>query len=324
MSGSGKKRPPLVAGKRVSKAPATRKKPAGKTAAKKTSRKKTSARKPARRPARRRNPLLALLLRLLRWTGRALWGVGWRAALIVAVLVGAGAAYYYTTLPPLSALVDGRTRGSVTMLDRDGKVFAWRGDQFGGVITADTVSPYLKDAIIATEDKRFYHHFGVSPRGIASAIRINLSNGRGPLSGNGGSTITQQTAKLLCIGVPYVPSSGQTERQYEAQCRKSSLWRKIKEATYALALEARYTKDEILTVYLNRTFLGAGARGFEAASQRYFGRSAANVTPAEAAMLAGLLKAPTRFAPTNNLARSQGRAGVIIGLMRDQGYLTAA
>ncbi len=318
MSGSGRKRPPLVADKRSPKT-AARKKPAKKPA-------KKAARKTAtrRKGTRRRNPLVALIVALLRWPLRLLWRFGWRMAVVVTALIALGVAYDYTSLPPLSKLVDGRTRGSVTMLDRSGQVFAWRGDQFGGVVTAETVSPYLKNAIVATEDKRFYHHFGLSPRGIASAIRINLSHGRGPLSGNGGSTITQQTAKLLCIGVPYDPKSGQTERQYEAQCRKGSLWRKIKEAVYAMALEAKYSKNQILTIYLNRAFLGAGARGFEAAAQRYFGKSAANLTPAEAAMLAGLLKAPTRYAPTNNLARSQGRAGVIIGLMRDQGYLTAA
>ncbi|MGB0855354.1 MAG: transglycosylase domain-containing protein, partial [Pikeienuella sp.] len=95
-----------------------------------------------------------------------------------------------------------------------------------------------------------------------------------------------------------------------------------KEALFAMAMEAKYTKDDILNIYMNRAFLGAGARGFEAASQRYFGKSAAQVNAAEAAMLAGLLKAPTRYAPTNNLSRSQDRAAVIIGLMEDQGYLS--
>ena len=90
---------------------------------------------------------------------------------------------------------------------------------------------------------------------------------------------------------------------------------------YALALEAKYSKDEILTIYLNRAYLGAGARGFEAAAQRYFGKSANEVTPAEAAMLAGLLKAPSDYAPTSDLDRAQDRAEIIIGLMEDQGYL---
>lgn len=219
-------------------------------------------------------------------------------------------------------MLDARARGSVTMLDRDGRVFAWRGEQFGGTITADTVSHHLKNAVIATEDKRFYRHFGLSPRGIASAVRINLREGRGPLSGHGGSTITQQTAKLLCLGNPFDPNGGMSEAEYEADCREGSIRRKVKEAIYAMALELRYSKDDILTIYLNRAYLGSGSRGFEAASQRYFGISAAEVSPAEAAMLAGLLKAPSRYAPTANLKRSQDRATVILGLMADQGYLS--
>ncbi len=239
------------------------------------------------------------------------------------LLVALAVAWQAVNMPPASALLDGRARGSVTLLDRNGQVFAWRGEQFGGQITAEMVSPHLKNAIIATEDRRFYRHFGVDPLGIAGAIRINLSEGRGPFEGNGGSTITQQTAKLLCIGRPYDPERWPSEAAYEADCRRSTLWRKAQEAVYALAMELRYSKDEILTIYLNRAYLGAGTRGFEAAAQRYFGKSAAEVNPAEAAMLAGLLKAPTRFAPTNNLQRARDRANVVIGLMEEQGYLTA-
>ncbi|NCO22473.1 MAG: glycosyl transferase, partial [Rhodobacterales bacterium] len=186
------------------------------------------------------------------------------------------------------------------------------------------VSPNLRNAIVATEDRRFYHHFGVSPRGIASAVKINLSEGRSALSGHGGSTITQQTAKLLCLGVDYDPEVWKSEADYEADCREGSVWRKVKEAVYAFGLEARYSKDEILTIYMNRAFLGAGSRGFEAAAQRYFGKSTTQVSPAEAAMLAGLLVAPTRYAPTNDLERSQRRALTVLRLMEEQGFLTTA
>ncbi|WP_235823780.1 transglycosylase domain-containing protein [Actibacterium lipolyticum] len=238
------------------------------------------------------------------------------------MIIGLAVFYFYASLPPVTEMLDARTRGSVTLLDRDGKVFAWRGDQFGGQITAETVAPALKNAVIATEDKRFYKHFGVSPRGVASAVRINLREGRGPLSGHGGSTITQQTAKLLCLGVPFDATKWKDENAYETDCRRTTMWRKIKEAVYAMAMEARYSKNEVLTIYLNRAYLGAGARGFEAASERYFGKSANEVNAAEAAMLAGLLKAPSTYAPTNNLERAQNRANVIVGLMEDQGYLT--
>jgi 1A family penicillin-binding protein len=313
MSDPRRRKPPLVAERRYPRAASTSKKTA---AAKK---------KPARRKTRRtprKAGLRGILGSVVAFVLRGVWWVTWRATALAAALIGLAVGYQYLSLPDMSALLDGRARGSVTLLDRDGAVFAWRGDQFGGVVTADTVSPHLKNAIIATEDRRFYRHFGVSPRGIASAVRINLSEGRGPLSGHGGSTITQQTAKLLCLGEPYDPASGQTEAQYEADCRRGSLSRKAKEAIYAMAMEVKYTKDEILTIYMNRAFLGAGARGFEAASQRYFGKSAAEVGPAEAAMLAGLLVAPTRFAPTNDLERSQNRAATILRLMNEQGYLS--
>lgn len=333
MAGSRRKKPPLVAEKRYSTgsrrkpAPARRSSPPRKNKAAGKSRRRSTARRSAR-GRRGGGGLSGMLARAVRWLiggiFALLWRITWRVGLVTAILIAIAVTYQYGTLPPARDLLDGRARGSVTLLDRNGQVFAWRGEQFGGVITADTVSPYLRDAIVATEDKRFYRHFGVDPIGIASAIRINLSEGRGPLSGNGGSTITQQTAKLLCLGTPYDPTSGQSEREYEAQCRQTTLWRKVKEAIYAMAMEAKYSKDEILTIYMNRAFLGAGARGFEAASQRYFGKSAAELTPAEAAMLAGLLKAPTRYSPTNDLKRAQNRARVIIDLMESQGYLTAA
>ncbi|MXQ09179.1 PBP1A family penicillin-binding protein [Alphaproteobacteria bacterium GH1-50] len=306
MSGSKKGGSRLVADKRPKKskpAPAAR-----------TKRKRRTSR------SRRRGPIAWLFGGLFRFV----WGIGWRVTALVALAVGGAVLYYAATLPPVTALLDGRSKGSVTLLDRDGEVFAWRGEQFGGQITAETVSPDLKNAIIATEDRRFYRHFGISPRGIASAVRINLSEGRGPLSGHGGSTITQQTAKLLCLGTVYDPASGLTEAEFEADCRRTTIARKIKEAVYAMAMELRYSKDDILTIYLNRAYLGAGSRGFEAAAQRYFGRSANEVLPSEAAMLAGLLVAPTRYAPTANLERSQNRANLILGLMEEQGYLTTA
>ncbi|MDW4551302.1 PBP1A family penicillin-binding protein [Defluviimonas sp. D31] len=315
MSRSGGKKPPMVAERRYSQGAAPKSKPARKPA------RKPKAARP-RRAARGSSWPVRLVTGLAGLIWRVVWGIGWRVGAVVAILVGLATLYFYAQLPPLEQLIDARTRGSVTMLDRDGKVFAWRGETFGGTITADTVSPHLKNAIVATEDKRFYRHLGVSPRGIASAIRINLAEGRGPLEGNGGSTITQQVAKLLCLGVAYDPATWKSESDYEADCRRGSLVRKIKEVPYSLALEAKYGKDDVLTLYINRAYLGAGARGFEAASQRYFGKSANEVNPSEAAMLAGLLKAPSYYAPTNDLGRAQERAALILGLMHDQGYIT--
>ena len=340
MSDSGKRRPRLVADKRYGggKSPKRAKsggggsgrgggKPPRKSPSRKPAVRKATARRaaPKRRSSKsKRNPVVAFFLSIFGWVLGLIWRVLWRLGAVTAALIILAAAISGLTMPPLDELYDGRVRGSVTLLDDTGEVYAWRGDQFGGMVTAETVSPHLRNAIIATEDKRFYRHLGVSPRGIASAIRINLSEGRGPLSGNGGSTITQQTAKLLCFGQSFDPTVWESEAAYEADCRESTLARKAREAIYAVGMEMRYTKDDILTLYMNRAYLGEGTRGFEAASQRYFGKSAANVTPAEAAMLAGLLKAPTRYAPTNNLQRSRDRASVIVRLMEEQGYLSRA
>lgn len=319
MSNSGRKKPLLVAEKRYGKTqppkrkPASKPKPKAKSVAKK--RRSSSARK-------KRHPIVAFFLNILRWIWRVTWAFTWRIGLIVTLILAGAVGYLYTALPDLSDLLDGRARGSVTLLDRNDQVFAWRGDQFGGVVTAEGVSPDLRNAVVATEDKRFYRHFGVSPRGVAGAVRINLREGRGPLSGHGGSTITQQTAKLLCLGVEYNASDWDSEAAYIRDCRQGSLWRKAKEAIFAIAMEVKYSKNDILSIYLNRAYMGGGAYGAEAAAQRYFGKPAAVLNPAESAMLAGLLTAPSTLAPTANLQRSQDRAATILRLMNEQGYLS--
>ncbi|MFL2802917.1 MAG: transglycosylase domain-containing protein [Paracoccaceae bacterium] len=211
-------------------------------------------------------------------------------------------------------LLDARDRGSVTLLDKNGDIFAWRGKQFVGSLRSETVSPTLKKAIISVEDKGFYKHLGISIRGILGAIVINLKEGRGPLQGHGGSTITQQVAKLLCLL--------QSQNKVEQECRKATLARKLMEIPFSIAMEIKYSKDEILSVYLNRVYLGAGSYGFEAASQRYFNKSARVVNLAESAMLAGLLKAPSRFAPTRNLKMATERASTVLSLMVKEGYIT--
>jgi penicillin-binding protein 1A len=322
--GTGRGRSPLVAEKR--NLGGNQRKPAKKAPRKRAPQKAKRGwslfgRRKTARPQRRRG-LLGWLLLPFQIVARVIWAVSWRMGVVGGLFLAGAVAFHYTKLPEYQALLDGRHQGSVTLLDRNGKTFAWRGDQFGGVVTADTVSPHLKNAIVATEDKRFYRHFGISPRGIASAVRINLSEGRGPLSGHGGSTITQQTAKLMCLGVEYDPDIWESEAAYESDCRQSSLWRKGKEAIFALAMEVRYTKNEILSIYMNRAYMGGGAHGVEAAAQRYFGKSANQVNPPEAAMLAGLLTAPSTLAPTNNIERSRNRAATVLRLMEEQGYLS--
>ncbi|NEY90276.1 transglycosylase domain-containing protein [Tabrizicola oligotrophica] len=308
MAGTGKGQRPMVADRRYG--------------VPKSTRKPASAPPPPRKPRKAAKRQGGLISRFFGFLWRLTFGIFWRVMAVTGLIFAGVVFFFYAQLPPVTDLLDGRARGSVTLLDRNDRVFAWRGETFGGQITADNVSPHLLNAVVATEDKRFYQHFGVSPRGIASAIRINLSEGRGPLEGNGGSTITQQVAKLLCLGVVYDQSKWKSEADYEEDCRSGGVYRKLKELPFAVAMEVKYSKEEILTIYFNRAYLGAGARGFEAAAQRYFGISANEVNPAQAAMLAGLLKAPSRYAPTNDLQRAQDRANIIIGLMEEQGYLT--
>ncbi|WP_085863786.1 transglycosylase domain-containing protein [Pseudooctadecabacter jejudonensis] len=311
MTGTRRSKPPLVAEKRSRPAP-KRRKPAA------TSRRTSS------RPAKPRG-VIGTLLWPFKWLLILIWRLFWRGTVVVGAIVGVAVFYYASTLPPIEDLVDGRTRGSVTLLDARGETFAWRGDQFGGMVTADTVSPHLRNAIIATEDKRFYnwYHIGIDFYATAAAMVRNQRLYGNPLRGAGGSSITQQTAKLLCYGRPFDLNAWESETEYEQDCRSTTLWRKIVEATYAMAMETRYTKDEILTIYMNRAYLGAGSRGFEAAAQRYFGISAAEVNAPQAAMMAGLLKAPSSFSPTRNLQTAQDRGATVLRLMREAGYLTA-
>tara|TARA_R110000868_G_scaffold12110_8_gene58734 strand:+ start:1760 stop:3781 length:2022 start_codon:yes stop_codon:yes gene_type:complete len=192
---------------------------------------------------------------------------------------------------------------ALTVLDAEGKEVGSRGGTMAPVVPLGELPPYLIKAFIATEDRRFYDHNGIDMRGIARAMWANIRAGRFV---EGGSTITQQLAKNL-----YLDSD-------------RTLWRKSQEALIALWLEANYTKAEILTTYLNRVYMGAGNYGIDAAAHYYFGKSARDVSLPEAAVLAGLPKAPSRFAPTNDLALAQRRAGVVLSRMVSNSDLTEA
>jgi len=236
-----------------------------------------------------------------------------RASIIFLASAVTTIVYFYLIIPPFEDVLDGRKQGSVTFLDKNGEAFAWRGQQFDQSLRSTNASPYLVQAIISSEDQNFYGHFGVSIRGIIGAIIINLREGRGPLTGHGGSTITQQVAKLLCL---------MNEIKSETNCRQQSIARKILELPFSVALELKFTKPEILSIYMNRVYLGASTTGFEAASQRYFAKSATESSLTEAAMLTALLKAPSRYAPTNNLKLAQSRAAIVIQSMLKQKYIS--
>ncbi|MGD9509934.1 MAG: transglycosylase domain-containing protein [Geminicoccaceae bacterium] len=205
-------------------------------------------------------------------------------------------------LPNTAELFADSAEARVTVLAADGEPIAVRGGR-GSFVPLSAISPWLVDAVVATEDRRFFNHVGIDPIGLARAVVDNLRAGEVVA---GGSTITQQLAKNLYL------------------TPERSLTRKLQELTLALWLEVRLSKKEILTLYLNRAYLGAGAYGAEAASRRYFGKAAADLTLAEAAMLAGLLKAPSALAPTSNLAGARQRATIVLGRMLDEGFITPA
>ena len=155
------------------------------------------------RKASKKEPLSINLRKFSRSAARKLrvlimWFLVRVSILFVAVLLTA-TTYFYTTIPSFETILDGRSKGSVTLLDRYGQTFAWRGKQLDSSLRSTKAAKHLVNAIISAEDRRFFSHFGVSFRGILGAIRINIMEGRHPLKGHGGSTITQQVAKLLCF-----------------------------------------------------------------------------------------------------------------------------
>ncbi len=252
---------------------------------------------------------------MLRKIFKFLFWLSLNVALIVSIILIIAVVNYVNKLPPIAELLDDRKRGSVTLLDQHNTVFAWRGNQFGGILKSNSLNRALHDAIISVEDRTFYSHFGVSIRGILGAIRINLREGRGPFSGHGGSTITQQVAKILCLLKGDINS--------QKHCRRSTISRKLLEIPFALALEYAYSKEDILSIYLNRVYLGSGAYGFEAASERYFNKKSSELSTGEAALLAGLLKAPSRYSPLNNKRLSQARALTVLKIMREQKLISS-
>jgi penicillin-binding protein 1A len=226
--------------------------------------------------------------------------LGLLLALWCAILGGGALAYFALTLPDTNQLITAERRPSVTILAGDGSIIATFGDLFGQPLTLKQMSPYLPKAVIATEDRRFYSHFGIDPVGL---IRAGVTDLRSGHVVQGGSTITQQLAKTVFL------------------TPERSLIRKVREALLALWLEHRFTKDQILEIYLNRVYLGAGTYGVDAASHRYFGKSAAQLNLYESAVIAGLLKAPTRFNPTRDKEKTAARAAQVLDLMVETGTI---
>ncbi len=209
--------------------------------------------------------------------------------------------YCAIDLPDIHQVTQAPRRPSVTVESNDGTVFARYGDLGGDPVTLGTLPPYVPHAIIAIEDRRFYHHFGVDVLGILRALARNVVAGH---TVQGGSTLTQQLAKNLFLS---------PER---------AMKRKVQEMILAVWLEHTYTKNQILTAYLNRVYLGAGAYGIDAAARIYFDKPARALNIREAAIIAGLLRAPSRYSPMHDPAEAIERAKTVLQAMVEEGYIT--
>jgi penicillin-binding protein 1A len=226
-------------------------------------------------------------------------------SLVLALWAGIAAVgslvFVASTLPPIQSLEVPKRPPTIEIVGLDGKPLVMRGEMSGTDVSIKELPPYLPKAFIAIEDRRFYSHIGVDPVGLARAVVANVLR-RGV--SQGGSTITQQLAKNLFL------------------TQNRTLWRKMQELVLALWLEHKFSKAEILELYLNRVYFGSGAYGVEAAAQRYFGKSARQVKVAEAAMLAGLVKSPSRLAPSRNPNGAERRAQAVLTAMAELGFVT--
>jgi penicillin-binding protein 1A len=236
---------------------------------------------------------------------------GWKRAVNelvsegLTLAVGGFAVLYIVAIPALTEFDENRittSKYAVTFVDRNGTEIGRRGILRSDAVPLEEIPDHLIKATLATEDRRFYDHFGID---VLGTFRALIENARANEVVQGGSSITQQLAKNLFLS------------------NERSLQRKIKEAFLALLLEARYTKPQILKMYLDRAYLGGGAFGVEAASQFYFGKSVRDINLAESAVLAGLFKAPTKYAPHINLPASRARTNEVLNNLVEAGYMSA-
>ncbi|MEO9773676.1 transglycosylase domain-containing protein [Roseibium sp.] len=303
-SGKAKSRKPAAKKKTAPKKPASPARKPAKSGAKTGAGTGKSRARGGRSGAKRRSRKRTRRFQLPTALGRLLKrGVYWSMVLgiwgTIAVVCVVG--YYAAFLPPTSEWQVPARPPNVKIVASNGALIANRGDTGGEAVRLEQLPPYLANAVIAIEDRRYRSHFGLDPIGLARAMIINLTSGR---LQQGGSTLTQQLAKNLFLE------------------QDRTIKRKIQELVLAFWLEAEYSKDEILEMYLNRVYLGSGAYGVDAAARRYFGKSARLMTIAEAATIAGLLKAPSRYSPARNPDLAEDRAQLVLAAMNEEGYIT--
>jgi penicillin-binding protein 1A len=242
------------------------------------------------------------------WQRRVSLATKISAALAVLGLIALVIAVYVAKaqLPSFDQLKSSPNGQMIRVHAADGTVIVSLGPSYGEWLTYDRIPTVMRDAMIATEDRRFRSHIGVDPVGVARAIKLAFQHHGDEKRLQGASTITQQVARTVFLSNKY------------------DFGRKIREAVLALALERKFSKDQILELYLNKVYFGGGAYGIDAASRKFFGHGADHLTLPEAAVIAGLVKAPSHYSPSADIEAAKGRAGVVIQLMQETGKIDAA
>lgn len=230
---------------------------------------------------------------LLKW---AFVGALWAGIFLAGLF-----AWYAQELPSITKSATFERKQAIIVKAIDGSVAARYGEIVGNSVTAEDLPPFLIQAVLSIEDRRFYQHFGIDPLGLLRAVAVNIREGKVT---QGGSTVTQQLAKNLFLS------------------QERTLKRKIQEAMLALWLEYELTKDEIMSAYLNRVYMGSGTYGVDAAARLYFDKPVNELDLRECATIAGLLKAPSRYSPISNPSLSKQRAETVLAAMVDAGYIT--
>ena len=230
------------------------------------------------------------------------WGAV--AGLICAIMLAVAVGFAARSIPSYYQLRATTNAQTILVRARDGTEIVELGPSFGEWLESDDIPQSMKDAMVAVEDRRFYSHIGFDPIRLTGAVVETVTGSKSRLGGT--STITQQLARNVFLN------------------NNRTLDRKLREAVLAMALEWKFSKDQILELYLNKVYFGGGAYGIDSASRNFFSHPATELSTAEAAIIAGLVKAPSSYSPTADVDAAVGRARVVLQLMQEQGYITAA
>ena len=254
---------------------------------------------PPPRRGRAEEPSSSALGRLIRRL--FVWGASLALLGLLALAVAVGLTAQ--SLPDFEEIKTTQSEQMIVVRARDGTQLVSLGPSYGKWVPYDQIPQVMKDAMLSTEDKRYYSHVGIDPIGLARSFKVRLEEGKWK---QGGSTITQQLARTVFLN------------------NSRTFGRKLREAVLSLALEWNFSKDQILELYLNKVYFGGGAYGIDSASRKFFGHPGTEITLPEAAIIAGLVKAPSHYAPTADAEAAIGRGTVVLGLMATNGKISQA